>query len=243
MPSKIVPLYLQDDSHPQAQVCAACEVRRSALFGVLDNASLERIHAHVASPALVADDRLYGRGEPGTSVYTIRAGIVRFERVTEGGDRRIVRIAGRGDLIGQEALLQQPYNDDAVACTAVEVCRIPATLVDRLGETTAPLLRELMRRWQLALDESAGWAADLTAGAARRRVLKLLALLARHADGDGAIWLPRREEIGDMLDMTIETASRLVSRLRREGIVEPLPARRARIDGPRLEAALRAVDA
>lgn len=239
---KRTPLYLQDDSHPQARVCAACEVRRSALFGVLDAASLDRIHAHIASPALAADERLYARGEPGMAVFTIRAGIVRFERATEGGDRRIVRIAGRGDLIGQEALLARPYNDDAIACTPLEVCRIPHTLVDQLGETTAPLLRELMRRWQSALDDSAAWTADLTAGPARRRVLKLLTLLARHADADGSIWLPRREEMGDMLDMTIETASRLVSRLRREGVLEPLPARRARIDQGRLAAALRQAD-
>jgi CRP-like cAMP-binding protein len=240
---KRTPLYLQDESHPQARVCASCEVRRSALFGVLDATSLERIHAHIASPNVAADERLYARGEPGIALYTIRAGIVRFERVTEAGDRRIVRIAGRGDLIGQEALLQRPYDDDAVACTPLELCRIPHTLVDQLSETTAPLLRELMRRWQLALDESAAWSADLTAGPARRRALKLLALLARHADDEGMIWLPRREEMGDMLDMTIETASRLVSSLRREGVLEPLPARRARIDADRLRAALRLADA
>ncbi len=53
---KTVPLFLQDaTSHPQARVCAACEVRRSALFGALDLASLERIHAHIGSPSLPAD--------------------------------------------------------------------------------------------------------------------------------------------------------------------------------------------
>jgi CRP-like cAMP-binding protein len=240
---KRTPLYLQDDRHPQARVCASCEVRRSALFGALDAASLERIHAHIASPLLRPDERLYARGEPAEAVFTIRSGIVRFERVTEGGDRRIVRVAGRGDLIGQEALLQRPYNDDAVACTAVELCRIPHKLVDQLGATEAPLLRELMKRWQHALDESAAWVADLSTGSARRRVVKLLDVLARHADDQDCIWLPRREEMGDMLDMTVETASRFVSHLRREGVLDPLPARRARIDRARLAAALRAADA
>jgi hypothetical protein len=32
-------------------------------------------------------------------VFTIRERLVRFERSSEHGDRRIVRIAGRGDLI------------------------------------------------------------------------------------------------------------------------------------------------
>jgi len=42
-----------------------------------------------------------------------------------------------------------------------------------------------------------------------------------------------------MLDMTIETASRLVSALRREGVLEIVPARRARIDAEALRQAVR----
>jgi CRP/FNR family transcriptional regulator, anaerobic regulatory protein len=240
---KSVPLYLQDDSHPQARVCAACEVRRSALFGALDAASLDRIHTHIAAPLLGPDERIFGRGDPGTAVYTVRSGIVRFERVTEGGDRRIVRLAGRGDLIGQEALLQQPYADEAVACTAVPLCRIPRTLVDQLGQGGNALLLELMRRWQQALEQSESWVADLATGAAQRRVLKLLALLDRLADEAGLIWLPRRDDMGAMLDMTVETASRVISRLRREGTIAVQPPRHARLDRDRLAAALASQDA
>ena len=238
-----LPLYLQDERHPQARACMACEVRRSALFGALDAASLARIHADIATPHHAPDERLFSRGEPGLAVYTIRVGIVRFERVTEGGDRRIVRLAGRGDLIGQEALLQRPYADEAVACTEVQLCRIPRTLVHELGQAEGGLLTELMRRWQQALEQSEAWVADLTTGAARRRVLKLLALLGHHAEDDGRVWLPRRDDIGAMLDMTVETASRMVSRLRREGILDLLPPRHARLDRDRLAAAVADEDA
>lgn len=241
MPHK--PQYLRDESHPQARACAACEVRRSALFGALDAAGLERVHVDIATPLLAPGERVYARGEAGTAVFTIRAGIVRFERVTAGGARRIVRLAGRGDLIGAEALLRRPYHDEAVACTEVQLCRIPQALVGELGGAQAGLLHELMARWQRALDAAEAWAADLSAGPARLRMLRLLALLDRHRDDDGLIWLPRRDEIGAMLDMTFETASRLVSRLRREGVLEPLPPRAARVDAGRLAAALAAADA
>lgn len=227
---KPVPLYLQDDSHPQARVCAACEVRRSALFGALDAASLERIHAHIAAPQLAPDERVFGRGDPGTAVYTVRSGIVRFERVTEGGERRIVRLAGRGDLIGQEALLQRPYSDEAVACTPVQLCRIPRNLIDELGSTQGALPRELMARWQRALDAAETWVAELSAGAARGRLLRLLLRLADLAGPGVPLWMPRREEIGDMLGITVETSSRLISQLRREGLLELVGSRGARID-------------
>ncbi len=238
----VIPLYSKDSRHPQSAVCAACEVRRSALFGALDEQGLERIHAHIAGPQLAADERIYDRGDKGVAVYTVRSGVVRFERVTERGDRRIVRLAGRGDLIGQEALLGRPYADEAIACTPLELCRIPCSLVDSLGEQQTPLMRELMQRWQSALDDAETWVADLATGPARRRVLRLLLRLAVHADADGVIWLPRREEIGAMLDMTIETASRLISQLRRDGVLEILPGRSARIDRQALEQAARLQD-
>ncbi len=243
MLTRTLPVYLQDASHPQAQVCAACEVRRNALFGALDDASLARIHEHIAAPEYEADTRIYSRDEPGHAVWTIRAGVVRFERTTDRGDRRIVRLAGRGDLIGQEALLRWTYADDAIACTPVQLCRIPPALVEDLSESRARLLRELMARWQDALDQAQGWVADLTTGPARRRVLRLLDALGRYPDAQGRIWLPRREDIGAMLDMTIETASRHLSRLRREAVIELLPPRHARLSAPALEQALRAADA
>lgn len=242
MLTPLVPLYLQPPSHPQARACAACAVRRQALFGVLDADGLARLHADIASPTFNAGEALWTGGEQGQALYTLRAGIVRFERVTEGGHRRIVRLAGPGDLIGQEALLQRPYADEAIACTPVQACRLPRTMLDDLGRDEPVLLRELMARWQQALDAAEHWVAELATGAARRRVLALLALLDRLADDDGRIWLPRREDMGAMLDLTIETTSRQVSALRRDGVLDLPAPRQARVQRERLRAALQQLD-
>ncbi len=237
------PLYLQAASHPQARACAACEVRSRALLGALDEDGLRHIHAEIASPVYAPGDRVYRGGDSGGAVYTVRAGIVRFERVTAGGQRRIVRLAGRGDLIGQEALVERPYSDEAIACTPLQLCRLPRPLIDRLARAEPGLQRELMQRWQLALEASEAWVSELTTGVARRRLLKLLALLDRLADDGGRLWLPRREDIGAMLDLTIETASRLISALRREAVLELLPPQAARVDRAALAAALQQQDA
>jgi CRP/FNR family transcriptional regulator, anaerobic regulatory protein len=238
-----VPIHRLTPEHPQAVACVSCEVRSSALFGALDDASLDRLHTQINPLSLKPDAILYHRGRTGFALYTLREGVVRFERSNERGDRRIIRIAGRGDLIGQESLLQQPYADDAVACTAVELCRIPIALLDPLANAGGALPRELMRRWQKALDASEAWVAELSAGPGRRRVLQLLRRLASYPDPAGLIWLPRREEMGAMLDMTVETASRLVSALRREGVVELVSYRSARLDRDALDRALAREDA
>jgi CRP/FNR family transcriptional regulator len=241
--SQVIPLYRQDDSHPQARVCAACEVRRSALFGALDAAGLDQIHSHIASLSLAPGDTIYQRGEQGAAVYTVRSGVVRFERVTERGDRRIVRLAGPGDLIGQESVVLRVHGDDAVACTEVELCRIPCHLLSEMSAREPALLHELMSRWQRALDSAEAWVTDLTTGPARRRVLRLLLKLCDYTSAQGDIWLPAREEMGAMLDMSVETASRLISALRREGVLQTPGLRTVRVERDVLARTLAAEDA
>ena len=217
-------------------------MRGLSLFGALDDDDLNRIYARISSVELQPGKTLFEAGARGRALYTLRSGIVRFERVTERGDRRIVRLVGRGDLIGQEVLLRRAYADDAIACTSVQLCSIPVHVVEQLAAQTPALVRELMRRWQCALEESEGWLSDLVTGPARRRMLRLLHKLAEHAGPDGLIWMPQRDEIGAMLNLTFETASRLISGLRREGVLELLGPRHARVDGVALQLALRVED-
>lgn len=236
----VVPLYKLDERHPQALACAKCAVREHALFGALDHDGLDRIHTHIASHEYAADTVILRAGDVGDSLFTIRSGIVRFERSTEAGERRIVRLAGRSDLIGQESLLRLAHQDDVIACTEVHVCRIPRSLVQELGHAEEAITQELMRRWQTALGEAQAWMTNLSTGPAARRMLHLVEKLQAHADGRGLIWLPRREDMGAMLDMTFETASRLVSQLKREGILTLEPPRHARVNAERLRHAIAA---
>lgn len=225
--------------NPQAQACAQCGVRQFALFGSLDESALKEIHYHIADMRLEPGELIYTAQSSSSAVYTVRSGVVRMEKVSEAGERRILRLSGRTDLLGLEAILNQTYAADAVACTAVEVCRIPRVLIDELGQRHPLLLRDLMKRWQRALDDADEWLTELTRGVARQRMLRLLLKLSEYGNEDGLIWLPTRPEMGAMLDMTFETASRLISALRREGILEPVDNRHARINMDALMAALR----
>jgi CRP/FNR family transcriptional regulator, anaerobic regulatory protein len=238
----VIPLHRKDVPHPQAVTCQTCPVRQFAFFGSLDDEGLQRIHQHIAEQRFTAGQTIYAAQGDGHAVFTVRSGVVRLERVSQRGDRRILRLAGRTDLIGLEAVLEQTYAADAVACTDVEVCRIPRSLVEELAAKEPHVVRDLMKRWQRALDDAEEWLAELATGPARRRMLRLLLKLSEYAEPGGAVWLPMRDEMGAMLDMTVETASRMVSALRREGVLEPLGHREAQLDMTRLMAALRTQD-
>ena len=239
IPLTVAPAEPKPSSNPQARTCLNCSVRRLALFGSITEAALEHMHYHVADLHFEPGQPLYQVHEQGGSAFTIREGVVRLERASERGERRIVRLAGRGDLVGMEAMLGQTYAADALACTPVQVCRLPKVLVDELAADEPALLRDMMKRWQAALDEAEEWLTELSVGSARWRMLRLLLKLSEFSEADGRAWLPSRQEMGAMLGMTVETASRLVSALKREGVLETPDLRHARIAMPALMAALK----
>ena len=81
--------------NPQAQVCTDCGVRRFSLFGVLDREALDSIHFHIADIRLQPGQSLYSAQAVCSAAYTVRSGIVRLERSSERGERRILRLAGQ----------------------------------------------------------------------------------------------------------------------------------------------------
>lgn len=216
-----------------------CGVRSSALFGALDDAALAQIHHQILDLTLEPGQRLYGAHERGQAAFTVREGVLRLERSSERGERRIVRLAGQSNLVGMEAMLGQTYAADAIACTPVRACRLPRTVIDQLAANRPGLLRDLMKRWQAALDEADEWLTELSSGSARWRMLRLLLKLTEYGDRSSLVWLPSRQDMGAMLAMTVETASRLVAALRREGVLEIVDARHARLDMTALMAALK----
>jgi CRP/FNR family transcriptional regulator, anaerobic regulatory protein len=239
------PVVTSPPFNPQAVVCMACGVRRHALFGVLDDEALENIHYHIADITLAPGERLYSAHEQGSAAFTVREGVVRLERSSERGERRILRLVGASGMAGMEAMLGQAYAADAVACTPVRACRLPRVLVDELARERPELLRDLMKRWQGALDEADEWLTEMTAGSARWRMLRLLLKLSEYGTAQGTpgsderIWLPSRQEMAAMLAMTVETSSRLVSALRREGLIEAVDAHHVRLDMQALLGALK----
>jgi CRP-like cAMP-binding protein len=170
-------------------------------------------------------------------VYTVRSGLVRLERATAQGGRRILRIYGRGDAMGLEALLQRAYTATAIALGEVELCRIPASLIRELAARYPSLTPGLMERWQLALDGADEWLSELSVGSARYRGMRLLQKMMRYFD-DGIVVLPGRSDIGAMLNVTLETASRMISDFKREGLLEGQGPRWFRVDAQRLAAAI-----
>jgi len=201
--------------------CRHCSIRESALFAKLTEEDFSHIHAPIDDRTVPAGKTLYQAGEGATGVFTVRSGLIKLSCVTADGRQRILRVHKPGDLIGLEALTTKRYDSDATAVTDAALCRIPTEVIHTLS-TESPRLREaLFNKWHQTVREADEWLASVNFGTARQRTAHLV-LKMRNKDAPAQVTLFSREDMGAMMDLKMETASRELSALIKAGVLEPL---------------------
>ncbi len=213
--------------------CRRCELRNSVLFAGLTEQDFDRIHDPIDQFDLKPGTSLYQAGELGDYMFTVRSGSLKLVQCLPDGSQRIVRIARGTDVLGLEALVGNTYQHDAVALAPTEVCRFPTRVVKALTKESPGLHQELMQRWQRALTEADAWLTELSTGSARQRVARLLLRLVRDRESSEC-QLFGREDMGAMLGITTETASRTIAAFKRESLIVESQTNRFLLDIPNL---------
>jgi CRP-like cAMP-binding protein len=201
--------------------CRQCGIRDMVLFADLNERDFGHIHAPIDDLEYPHGETLYSEASPAQGIFTLRSGMVKLVRSTLDGRPRIVRVLRAGDVIGLEALAAARYDSDAVALTPVTVCRIPLNVIQKLASSSPRLHTQLMHKWQRALKDADDWLADMNFGTARQRVANLLLKMRSPSNHDVSV-LFSREDMGAMLDLKLETVSREISRLVRDGVIAQL---------------------
>lgn len=198
--------------------CRNCAIRNSVLFAGLKEDDFERFHRPIDQTLYPAGATIYAMGDAATSLFTIRSGLVKLTQFLPDGAQRIVRLLRKTDLIGMEALLEPEYPHTATALQPTEICRLPVDFVRTLSSTNPQLFHELMARWHRALSNADRWITEFSTGSSRDRVVRLLLWLAELRD-DERCELFSREDLGAVLGLTTETASRTMAELKRQGFI------------------------
>ncbi len=198
--------------------CQNCNIRQSVLFAGLQEADFAGLHRPIDQLLYPAGGAVYREGDKGVSLFTIRTGLVKLSLYLPDGSQRIVRLLGKTDVLGLECMLSDVYQHSAVALQPAEVCRLPVSNVKRLLSGNPRLFHTLMAQWYRALSDADRWIAELSTGTARERVIRLLLWLSERENGDSCS-LFSREDLGAVLGLTTETASRTMAELKRKGLI------------------------
>jgi len=90
-----------------------------------------------------------------------------------------------------------------------------------LNQKSPRLFKQLTARWQKVISDADVWLANLTIGSAKKRVASLLLYLAtRNETQANYSFLLGREDMGALLGITTETASRVTAEFKRDGLIK-----------------------
>jgi len=216
----VIPIH-PDSAWQGTADCRSCGIRDMVLFADLNEQDFNQIHTPIDDLVYGADAVLYHEAAKALGVFTLRKGLVKLVRSTADGRERIVRVLRPGDVAGLEALATARYDTEAVAMVDTQVCRIPLSVMHHLSAHSPRLHLRLMQKWQQALKDADDWLAELNFGSARQRVARL-ALKMRDHDQTKMTSLFARDDMGAMLDLKLETVSREISALVRDGLIRPV---------------------
>ncbi len=199
--------------------CSSCEVRNYVLFSGLSTRELDNILQPIDNLHVPQNATLFNEGADGTSLYTVRSGLLKLKVDLPNGGQRIVRLLQKGDVAGMETLVGETYHHTAVALQDTDVCRIPREVVLLLDRTSPSVHTALLQRWQHLIDQADHFIVALSTGPAEARMARLLLALGRHGPHPESLF-PSREDMGALLGITTETASRVIAEFKRRGLIQ-----------------------
>ncbi len=167
-----------------------------------------------------ADCEIYGQGEPAECLYKVLSGTVRASKVLADGRRQIGSFYLPGDVFGLEIGNDHTFAAEAITDSKVLVVR--RSVLVGFASLDGAIAQQM---WKLAARELARIQNHILmlVKNAQERVASFLLEMADHTPEGGPIELTMsRQDIADYLGLTIETVSRTLTALEREGAIQLL---------------------
>lgn len=169
-------------------------------------------------------DYLYRAGEEFKSVYAIRSGAVKTIKVTEDGEEQVTGFYLPGEIIGMDGLATNNHSNSAIALETSAICEIPFTRLEELSAKVPTLQRRFFQLMSKEITNDQQLITLLSKNSAEERIGSLLMSISTRNHNRGLsptdFFLPMsRSDIGNYLGLTIETVSRVFSRLNKVGVI------------------------
>jgi CRP/FNR family transcriptional regulator len=206
--------------------CASCSLHQLCLPMGLDEADMQRLDQIIGRRRRIKRDQsLYRMGDAFDMLYAIRLGHFKTYQVNSNGSQQITGFQMAGELLGMDAIGTGRHQCEAVALEDSEVCEIPFSRLEELFQDMPVLLRQFHRIMSKEISREQGVMLTLNSMSAQQKLAAFLVNLStRYATrGYSASRFQlrmTREEIGNYLGLAVESVSRLLSNLKKNGVVD-----------------------
>lgn len=212
--------------------CQTCEVRDKAICAALNDDELRQLSSSATAVKLQAGRTVFYEGDDSTFLFNVVTGAIRLSKLLPDGRRQITGFLFPGDFLG--LAVAQVYAYSAEALTDTSLCRFSRKSLTAIMERFPKLEHQLLSLASNELVQAQEQLMILGRKTATERVATVLLGLAKRIgqqdDGGQTLDLPMtRHDLGDYTGLSTETVSRVISRLREDGVIDTAGARSVHI--------------
>ncbi len=218
---------LNDEKTVLSHECEGCPIRHRAVCARCESDELERLEEIKYYRSFEAGQTIIWSGDRMEFVGSVVSGIATLTQTMEDGRTQMVGLLLPSDFVGRPGRDGSPY--DVVATTDLVMCCFRKRPFEDMMSTTPHIAHRLLEMTLDELDAAREWMLVLGRKTAREKIASLLSIIARRdaslnlrpTQGALVFDLPlTREAMADYLGLTLETVSRQISALKRDGVIE-----------------------
>lgn len=222
----------KDSAHPRtchtnpSVSCGDCRLGELCLPIALDAAEITHLDEIVKrGRALSKGDYLYREGDEFTSIYAIRAGSFKTYKTTMDGVEQVTGLYLPGEIVGMDGISSNRHGSSAMALETGSFCEIPFHQLEELSARIPSLQGRFFRLMGQEIVKDQQMLTLVSSNAAEERVAALLLSISsrnhrRKLSPSQFRLAMTRADIGSYLGVTLETVSRVFSRLQKQNIVK-----------------------
>ncbi len=207
--------------------CGGCQIRHRAVCARCNADELEILDKIKYYRSFEAGQTIIWSGDKMEFVGSIVSGIATLTQAMEDGRTQMVGLLLPSDFVGRPGRDGAAY--DVVATTDLVMCCFRKKPFEKMMSETPHIAQRLLQMTLDELDAAREWMLVLGRKTAREKIASLVSIIARRDASltpDGPVGpmvftLPlTREAMADYLGLTLETVSRQISALKRDGVIE-----------------------
>lgn len=206
--------------------CGDCPIRHRAVCARCDADELAQLEAIKYYRTFQAGQTVIWAGDRMDFVASVVTGVATLTQTMEDGRRQMVGLLQPSDFVGRPGRATAAF--DVTAVSDLVMCCFRKKPFEDMMVSTPHVAGRLLEMTLDELDAAREWMLLLGRKTAREKIASLLAILARRstmlqqkrAGGTIAFELPlTREAMADYLGLTLETVSRQISALKKDGVI------------------------
>lgn len=211
--------------------CSECPIRHRAVCSRCDDDEIEQLDRIKSYKSFSAGEPILWRGDPLTYVGSVVKGVATLSKTMEDGRIQTVGLLMPSDFIGRPD--RKVIEFDVVAATDVTLCCFQRVPFEKLLTTVPHVSERLLEIAMDELDAARDWMLLLGRKTAREKIATFVEMIVRrqHIEGLGMdhepLVLPlTRDAISNYLGLTLETVSRQLNALKKDGVLRFTDRRR-----------------